>query len=180
MQIQIAPMCNSHQPTNQAINMIMRVKSIGAALVIGLALQSGGTHADEIDAQCGEKWGNDADMVAYCVDEQRTAKLEISAYSGEIRSSCEAKWVKDYEMTLHCIDSQSTAKTNLSASPNDEILKACELKWNTDYEMIKHCDDSQRGAKRTIEKVYGEHVKRSGCAKKWGGDHEMVLYCIRE
>lgn len=134
--------------------------------------------ADEITEMCQEKWGNNYEMVNYCIKNQRNAKREVSGYSGTIRNNCENKWGSNYEMVLHCIKNQRAAKRAIDNDPEDEISRFCRKKWGSNYEMVNHCTKNQRAAKENIERNYSGYVRKQ-CEEKWGNNYEMIEYCIK-
>ncbi|MCD6533991.1 MAG: hypothetical protein J7L25_07945, partial [Deltaproteobacteria bacterium] len=135
------------------------------------------TH-DEIKEMCQEKWGNNYEMVNYCIKNQRNSKKEVSGYSGTIRNNCERKWGSNYEMVLYCIKNQRAAKRSTDNEPEDEISRFCRKKWGSNYEMVNHCTKNQRAAKENIERNYSGYVRKQ-CEEKWGNNYEMIEYCIK-
>lgn len=130
-----------------------------------------------IYSNCKQQWGTDQKMVDFCINQQTTAKRNVSSHSGGIRSRCEQKWGTDFKMVAFCIDQQTTAKTKVS-SHSGGIKSRCEQKWGADYKMIIFCIDQQSTAKRNIRSVYSNSPKRLRCERKWGTDYKMVEFCI--
>lgn len=157
----------------------MRIAIISMVLLCYFVGVPTSVRADEIDDMCRLEWGSNRDMVNYCINNQRTAKREVSSHSGLIRINCESEWGNNYEMVLYCINNQSTARQNLQGQPDDVITRFCKNEWGNNFEMIQYCTDGQRAAKRTLDQSYQQSGKRNGCEREWGTNYEMVLYCVR-
>ena len=136
------------------------------------------SNADVISAMCSEKWGNRYEMVNYCIRNHRSAKRELSRYSGSIRQNCERKWGNNFEMGLYCTKNQTAAKASVGNTTQDEVSRFCKNKWGNNYEMVEYCIKNQRAAKESIERSYSGY-KRSHCKQQWGVNYEMVEYCIK-
>lgn len=96
--------------------------------------------ANIIYSQCKEKWGNNYEMVQFCIKNQTDARSVVRSHQGGIRQRCEEKWGTNYEMIEFCINNQTTAKRNLDkAYKNGEKRQHCEGKWGNNYEMIEYC-----------------------------------------
>jgi uncharacterized repeat protein (TIGR01451 family) len=124
---------------------------------------------DEIEGRCRTEWGSDVDMFDYCVENQRTAKLGVSNYSGLIRTNCETEWGTDYEMVLYCIENQSSAQQALQAVPVDEIITRCQGEWGTDYEMVEYCVKNQTDARTIVVAAPNDEITLF-CPNEWRTD----------
>ena len=106
-----------------------------------------------IMSQCKDKWDTNYRMVKYCVNNQKTAKRNLSRQniSPTIKRQCEAKWGTNYRMVKYCVDNQTTAKGDLTRQNIDPTIKRhCKDKWGTNYRMVKYCVDNQTAAKRSL------------------------------
>ena len=64
----------------------------------------------DIRSNCFSKWGEDYEMVEYCIKNQSNAASNINnAPNTNIKNNCLRKWGEDYEMVEYCMNQQSGA-----------------------------------------------------------------------
>jgi hypothetical protein len=119
-------------------------------------------------AHCDKKWGDDFEMVSYCLDNQVEAgnALDIlmsqnpsGTKGGRVIAACNEKWSKDYEMIHYCATNQFDAVDWLDEyAPSDvppavrgTIVANCDEEWEEDYEMVKYCIENQTKAWRKLQ-----------------------------
>ena len=64
----------------------------------------------DIRSNCFRKWGEDYEMVEYCMKNQSNAAANIMrSPDTNIKNNCLRKWGEDYEMVEYCMNQQSGA-----------------------------------------------------------------------
>ena len=86
-------------------------------LLAALALPTA-VNAD-IRSNCFGKWGEDYEMVEYCIKNQSTAASNINrSPDSNIKNNCLRKWGEDYEMVEYCMKQQSGALQRIGGGNN--------------------------------------------------------------
>ena len=113
---------------------------------------------------CEAEWGNDFQMVAYCVDQQREGAEELDRLRPGLDDTmlerlavCEAEWRQDMQMQAYCLEQQISAREALPAAteglPEDAaaiIRDLCAADWGTDFRMLHYCTEQQATAWRRL------------------------------
>lgn len=122
---------------------------------------------DAVKGLCTTEWGTDYEMIAYCIDTNKTgfedysAAKEIVETSADIFlpsfSKCEREWGIQWEMVAYCADSQVKALgellNTLQELPEDvgaTIQTRCAAEWNPDITMIAYCAENQAAGWHSI------------------------------
>ena len=73
---------------------------------------------------CIERWKNDYEMRAYCIDNQRMAVESLAKTNtrSETRTLCADRWPSDFEMRVYCEKQQNKAYESLRSSTGPLIL----------------------------------------------------------
>lgn len=159
---------------------IRAARRVGTFLTLSAAMSTSALANEEsIRLLCADEWGENREMYAFCVREQRGAAKEISRHQGEIRERCEQEWGYNFQMVLHCIREQRASQDSVSRAPQDEIASRCAREWRDNFVMQEHCAKERRAAKESVESS-PPGAKRSRCEREWGTQYEMVEYCLRD
>ena len=136
--------------------------ALSAALIASAA--AAGFDRDAAKTFCEAEWGNDFQMVAYCVNQQREGAEELDRLRPglddtmlERLSVCESEWRQNKEMQTWCLEQQISAREALPGAieglPKDVaaiIRVLCAADWGTDFQMLHYCSEQQAKAWRQL------------------------------
>lgn len=185
-----------------------RFRFIVAFTILALA---GYTWAQDTEAtilqHCDLEWPNDAQMHAYCVNQQRDAVNTLNTLAGSnggipadaYRNAyhrCEHEWPNDYNMQAYCIQQQiegyrgfhstSLMETSVATeTEREQIYRHCTIEWSTDYSMLNYCKTQQLDSLNVL-KSRPEWVSAAdwdaairACMLEWPNDFSMAEYCTK-
>ena len=90
----------------------------------------------DIRSNCFGKWGEDYEMVEYCIKNQSNAASNIyTAPDNNIKNNCLRKWGEDYEMVEYCMKQQSGALQRIGGGTNYDNNFDSRKKLNTTNEL---------------------------------------------
>jgi len=138
---------------------------------------------------CKNKWGNNYEMVQFCIKEQSKAKKVVSLkkcqslwgsakrqclnYQRDIgkplMSKCKSKWGNNYEMVQFCVDEQTKSYKKISQITDNSGQDKCKNMWGSKQRV---CLDKQTKRREKLT----PSINR--CKNKWGNNYEMVQYCM--
>ncbi|MCY4462864.1 MAG: hypothetical protein OXC26_21090 [Albidovulum sp.] len=141
----------------QALHLFLAV-AVSAALIASSAVA--GFDKDVAKTFCEAEWGNDFQMVVYCVNQQREGAEELDRLRQglddimlERLAVCETEWRQDMQMQAYCLEQQISARQALPATteglPEDVaviIQDFCAADWGTDFQMLYYCTEQQAKA----------------------------------
>ena len=136
--------------------------ALSAALIASDA--AAGFDRDAAKTFCEAEWGNDFQMVAYCVNQQRKGAEELDRLRPglddtmlERLSVCESEWRQDMQMQAYCLEQQISAREALPGAaeglPEDVaviIRDLCTADWGTNFQMLHYCTEQQVKAWRQL------------------------------
>ena len=94
------------------------MKCLLLPLLAAITLPTISVNAD-IRSNCLKKWGEDYEMVEYCIKNQSNAASNIyNSPDGNIKNNCLRKWGEDYEMVEYCMKQQSGALQRIGGGTN--------------------------------------------------------------
>lgn len=146
-------------------------------LVVAVLVPASVSAAEKVDkigetikANCKAKWGDDYQMIKYCIDTQMknrkavVAEEKVDKLGEASKANCKAKWVDDYQMINYCIKTQ---KENRQAtwgliekfgkeSEEYKIINRCAAKWpgqtgGFDFQMVVYCSNQQITAYQSLQ-----------------------------
>ena len=90
----------------------------------------------DIRSNCFGKWGEDYEMVEYCIKNQSNAASNINrSPDSNIKNNCLRKWGEDYEMVEYCMKQQSGALQRIGGGSNYNNNFDSKRKLNTTNEL---------------------------------------------
>ena len=86
----------------------------------------------DIRSYCFNEWGENYEMVEYCMKNQSNAALNIyNSPDSNIKNNCLREWGENYEMVEYCMNQQSAALQRIGGS----------IDYKTNFDQRKNLND---------------------------------------
>ena len=107
------------------------MKRLLLPLLAALALPTSEVNAD-IRSYCFNEWGENYEMVEYCMKNQSNAALNIyNSPDSNIKNNCLREWGENYEMVEYCMKQQSAALQRIGGGTYNDNNFDSRKKSNT-------------------------------------------------
>src|SRR5699024_557253 len=180
---------------------------ITSAVLALISITWGQDAEGTIQQHCDLEWPNDAQMHAYCVNQEREAINTLNALADSnggipadaytnAHTRCEHEWPNDYSMQVYCIQQQidgyqefhstSLLETSVSTeTEREQIRQHCTIEWSTDYSMLSYCKTQQLNSLNVLKSrpdwvsATDWDAAMHACTLEWPNDFSMVEYCVK-
>ncbi len=121
---------------------------------------------EKVKSECSTEWGNDFQMVKYCIDQRASghkefgdivARVTSSTDLGKAMGNCESEWGNQWDMVAYCGNQQLQGAASVAQLikelPSDlanTIVGGCTNDWGVDFSMIAYCAKNQYAAWKSL------------------------------